>query len=323
MIRAGIDIGAHSLRLVLHEEGLVFDEPALAAFNKKGDILAIGQKALELKGQSSEEIRVLSPIEDGNVDFDVLEALLNELCYEFGLFRMFQKTVLMVCYPTILSEDVIDRLKDSLLALGADEIYFDQEIWIAAVGSGLDLYLPVSSTVMNIGSSNCDIASFRDGQIRSRLSSRTLNGQRAAADIQQWLLEQKNLLISPYSLDQIVRSIGCVKIQEKPVGLKIKGVDASSRSLREIVLNENDIARILAPFARELGEWLNGYLSSLSEADQIDIRERGIIASGGAMKIHALAEVISTMADCPVYITDEPDKTVAQGLYTLISNLKP
>lgn len=322
MIRAGIDIGAHSLRLILEEEGLVFDEPALAAFNARGDLLAIGSKALDLRGQGSDEIRVASWIENGEVDFDVLEAMLNELCYEFRLFRMFQKTVLLICYPTVLDEETIEYLKDSLLGLGASEIYFDQEIWIAAIGSGLDLYLPVSTSVLNIGSSNCDIAVFLDGQIRFRQSGLALGGLQAAALVEDALLCKDNLLVSSQTIDQIIQTIGCVRMQNQPLAMEVRGVDASSGLLRTVSLSENDITPILMPLARQIGSWTAGFLDSLDGALTRDICERGIIASGGVMKIKGLSDVISMMADCPVYVTDEPDRTVAQGLHALIAQLK-
>lgn len=320
MVIAGIDIGAHSLRLVLPHEGLVFEEPALGAFNDKNEILAIGHKALELKGKN-EKIKVLAPIHDGTVDLPVLEAILDELCYEFRLFRMFQKTILLVSYPTVLSDDMIDRLKDAFMALGANAIYFDQEIWISAIGSGLDLFLPVSSCVLNVGFSNCDIALFHQGSMEARWSSRLHNGEKAAELVSRWLERKENMEVSPSTIDLLVQKMGTVKLTRQPEAIKIRGIDLNSQALRELVINENDMAAILAPLARELGQWVSQFLESLDEQHRNDIKDRGIIASGGTMKIKGLAETLQTLADCPVYVTDEPDHTAAKGLEALMSTL--
>lgn len=321
MVKAGIDIGAHSLRLVIDGEGLVFDEPALAAFDEHGDILAIGRKAGELKGKS-QKIEVRAPISEGNVDMDVLVAMLNELCYEFRLFRLFQKTVLLVSYPTILEEDMIERLKDSLMAVGANEIYFDQEIWISAVGSGLDLYLPVASCMMNVGYSNCDIALFRQGKIEARRSSSSHNGEKAAALVEEWLKQKENLSVSPSAIDALIQNLASVKIQAEPNAMKIRGIDRTSNVPRELILNENDMAAILAPLARELGLWISEFLESLDPSARQDLQERGIIASGGTMKIKGLGESLQTLADCPIYITDVPDHIAAAGLEALLKTLE-
>ena len=61
-------------------------------------------------------------------------------------------------------ETMTDILKEHLEDLGAYRVYFEQEIWIAAIGAKLDLFLPVASCVLNIGSSNCDIAIFQNGK---------------------------------------------------------------------------------------------------------------------------------------------------------------
>lgn len=320
MVRAGIDIGAHSLRLVIEGEGLVFDEPALAAFNSRGEILAIGNKALDLKGKN-EDIEVVSPIREGMVDIRALEAMLDELSYEFKLFRMFQKTILLVSYPTVLTEDLIDRLKDAFMNLGANEIYFDQEIWISAIGSGLDLFLPVSSCMLNVGFSNCDIALFHHGAMEARWSSRRNNGSQAAKYVEEWLARKENLKVSQATVDQLIQTLGTVKIKTAPKALKIRGIDLTSQALRELVVDENDMAAILAPLARELGSWIDRFLKSLPQNYQQDLQERGIIASGGTMKIEGLAASLQTLADVPVYVTDEPDHTAARGLEALLGSL--
>lgn len=320
MIRAGIDVGAHSLRLVIDGQGLVFDERALAAFNERGDILAIGNKALELRGIRP-DISVRAPIHEGMVDMAVLEALLSELCYEFKLFRLFQKTVLLVSYPTVLEEDMIERIKDTLMTVGADEIYFDQEIWISAIGSGLDLFLPVASCMMNVGYSNCDMALFRKGKMEARCSSRRHNGEYAASLVRQWLRQKENLDVADATIDQLVQNLGSVRIVSQPRMMSIRGIDCTSQTIRELTLNENDMAAILAPLARGLGGWVSQFLDSLPLDSQKELRERGIIASGGTMKITGLAESIQTMADCPVYVTDEPDHTAAHGVEVLLQTL--
>lgn len=321
MVKAGIDIGAHSIRLSLGDEGLVFEEPALGAFNSKGDILAIGNKVLELKGKSS-DIIVQAPIREGRVDLPVLEAILDELCYEFKLFRLFQKTVLVVSYPTVLSEEMIDRLKTAFEDLGADELYFNPEIWLSAIGAGLDLFLPVATSVMNIGYSNCDIAIFRNGQMEAHESHPHLNGETAAKLVHNWLVTRHNLEVSAMAVDQIVQMLGNVRIQSEPRALKVRGIDRDSKQMAEVIINENEVAAILAPLARDLSEWVCSFLHTQRQPVLLDMKERGIIASGGTMKIQGLADTISTLADCPVYITDQPDHTALRGIESLLKTIE-
>lgn len=320
MIRAGIDIGANSLRLVLENRGVVFDEPCMVVLDKKGNALAIGSRALEMKGMEDEEIRVVSPFAGETVDFEAMDALLEALCYEFKIFRLFQKTILLVSHPTALSSSAVGLLRDHLLSLGAWRVYFDQEIWISAIGAKLDLFLPVGSCVMNIGFSNCDIALFQQGRIAARSSS-SANGRMVFEAIASWLRMHHNLLVSEETLDLITRRLGCVRIQSQPLCMEITGQDARTRELRRLMIDENQIAAVLAPLVREWAGWISRFIAGLPLQQKEDILMRGIVSCGGTMKLTGLADTLQSLADCPVYVTDNPVNTVTQGLEILMGRL--
>lgn len=321
MIFAGIDIGAGSLRLVLEEEGIVFDEPCLVALDENGDALAIGTKAFELRGLQDQEVRVVSPFEKSGVDFDALDALLEELCYEFRLFRMFRKTVLIVSCPLMLDEEMTDRLKEHFLDLGAWEVYFEQELWAAAVGAGLDLFLPVGSCVMNIGYSNCGIAMFANGMVQARAGSETLNGRSAAELFRQWLRTDCRIDVSLHSLNLLLQSGGNARIVENPRAFTLRGLDLDAQKAVQITVDENQIAAVLAPMVREWAGWLQEFIDSLSGGLREDIEQRGIIACGGCMNIHGLAASLSSMCGVPIYLTDAPASTVCTGLHKMLVSM--
>ena len=164
MIQMGIDLGTNYIRLCTQEDGLLYNEPCMVALDEQNHVLGIGEDAKDLIGSMDPNIKVISPLRENPINFDVLDILLEQLLYEHKAFRMFQKTVLLVSYPTSFNKESCDILKEHLEDLGAYRVYFEQEIWIAAIGAKLDLFLPVASCVLNIGSSNCDIAIFQNGK---------------------------------------------------------------------------------------------------------------------------------------------------------------
>lgn len=323
MVKAGIDLGAQSIRLVISGEGLVFEEPAAVAFNEKGNVLAIGSQALELRGCKDEKIRLVYPIhaDDEQIDLEALEAMLNELCYEFRLFRLFQKTALVLCYPSRFDQNVIERLENSLGALGANEMYFDQEVWMAAIGSGLDLFLPVASCVLSLGYSNCDLAVFAQGRIVRMESNQALTGSCAAQRVKEWIFRQYGAHIEDSSLDALMQTLGSVRLSPDDRAMKVEAVHEDTGQKIPLTIRENEIAAILSPFAREAGIWVSNFIEGLDRNQKADLRERGIVACGGAMKLSGLASQISTLCDVPVYIADEPEHTAAKGLEILLDNL--
>ncbi len=321
MVKAGIDLGAHSVRLVIADEGLVYNEPTVAAFNEKGDVLAIGNQALELESCADPKVRVVRPIRENSVDIEALEAMLNDLCYEFRLFRMFQKTALVVCYPSHLEANVIERIRDTLNELGANRLYFDQEIWLAAIGSGVDLFLPVASCILSLGHSNCDLALFRNGRLVEQASSEAFSGQGAAFMIRKWIEKKFRASIDEGQLQNLILTIGGVRLKQNDRTVKLSVADLETGEERDILVSENEIVSVLSPFARSAGLWVSRFLEGLSFEDKADIRERGIIACGGGMQLTGLASQISVLADCPVYVTDDPENTVAKGLEILLDSL--
>ena len=320
MIKAGIDLGAGSIRLVDPEDGVIFDEAAVIAVDEKGHCLAYGDEALEMKGVQDSQIHVKSTVTNGKVDLDVLETLLDQLFYQFKLLRMFKKTVLVLSYPDTLSADDCSRLKDRLLSMGVYKVYFDKEIWMSAIGAGLDLSLPVSSCVMNMGFGNCDIAVFSEGRMRKESSARAA-GLRVRKAIRNWIRQTHCLAVSDMTLEQINRELGCTRPHPNPRSLEITGFDIYHHTPRNVIITENDVAQALGPLCEQWARWIADFLMTLDENERQDVRMRGIVCCGGTMKLEGLDAYLQSVLGCPVYVTDNPATTVSRGLQILLERI--
>lgn len=320
MIRIGIDLGANSIRLI-SEEAILFNEPCMIALDKQNHVLAIGYEAMEMRKHKDESIQVLFPISATSINFDALDALLEQLCYQFKVFKKFHKTILLLSYPTGLSEKYRETLKQHLLNLGAYRVYFNQEIWFSAIGAKLNLTLPITHCVMNIGSSNCDIATFSSGSIQSR-SELHIAGNQVILALQHYLKQEKELLVSYTTLDAIQRAIGNVCLQKDPKTIQVQGLDVINKQTKTISLNENEIIPVLLPLVEQWAQWILHFIKSLSTEQQEDIHKRGIVACGGTMKLHGLQQELCKRINIPFFITDDPVHTVAQGIQILLSNME-
>lgn len=320
MIRVGIDLGCDHLRLVTQEEGLIFDEPCMVALDKKGHVMAIGNDAKELNDSLNQNITVISPLASSSIDFDALHALLEQVCYDYHVFGLFKKTILLVSYPTNLSQEQCDELKEHLLDLGASRVYFDEEIWIAAIGARLDLFSPVANCVMNIGSSNCDIATFASGKMIQKAECK-ISGTQVNLMISKWLRYTYKMNVSPETIEEIKNSIGQTIKQENPKTIIIQGLDLNTHQVKTVELNENMLVDVLYPLCQQWANWIIHFLSTLTKEQQEDIYMRGIIACGGTMLLGGLKENLRLLLPCPIYTTDDPLNTVSQGLEALLSKM--
>lgn len=321
MIRMGIDLGTNYIRLCTQEDGLLYNEPCMVALDNQNHVLGIGEDAKDLIGTMDSNVRIISPLRENPINFDVLDMLLDQLLYEHKAFRMFQKTILLVSYPTSFSKESCDILKEHLEELGAYRVYFEQEIWIAAIGAKLDLFLPVASCVLNIGSSNCDIALFMNGKMEKK-SRCNISGVTINSTLKNWLFHSYNINASSKQVEKIKRKIGQVMIQQNPKSIEVVGMDRNTHVLKSITINENQVVGILAPLVQQWSNWILQFLSSLPLTAQQDVKTRGIICCGGSMLLKGLPAYLQNTVGCPIFVTDDPINTVSAGLMILLSRLE-
>ena len=321
MIRMGIDLGTNYIRLCTQEDGLLYNEPCMVALDNQNHVLGIGEDAKDLIGTMDSNVRIISPLREHPIDFDILDILLDQLLYEHKAFRMFQKTILLVSYPTSFSKESCDILKEHLEELGAYRVYFEQEIWIAAIGAKLDLFLPVASCVLNIGSSNCDIALFMNGKMEKK-SRCNISGVTINSTLKNWLFHSYNINASSKQVEKIKRKIGQVMVQQNPKSIEVVGMDRNTHVLKSITINENQVVGILAPLVQQWSNWILQFLSSLPLTAQQDVKTRGIICCGGSMLLKGLPAYLQNTVGCPIFVTDDPINTVSAGLMILLSRLE-
>ena len=317
----GIDLGTNYIRLCTQEDGLLYNEPCMVALDNQNHVLGIGEDAKDLIGTMDSNVRIISPLRENPINFDVLDILLDQLLYEHKAFRMFQKTILLVSYPTSFSKESCDILKEHLEELGAYRVYFEQEIWIAAIGAKLDLFLPVASCVLNIGSSNCDIALFMNGKMEKK-SRCNISGVTINSTLKNWLFHSYNINASSKQVEKIKRKIGQVMVQQNPKSIEVVGMDRNTHVLKSITINENQVVGILAPLVQQWSNWILQFLSSLPLTAQQDVKTRGIICCGGSMLLKGLPAYLQNTVGCPIFVTDDPINTVSAGLMILLSRLE-
>ena len=63
-----IDLGTSRTRVFARGRGIVVNEPSLLAYDSPSrEVVAVGLEALELEGRASEDIQIISPLQDGVV----------------------------------------------------------------------------------------------------------------------------------------------------------------------------------------------------------------------------------------------------------------
>ncbi|MEY2762548.1 MAG: rod shape-determining protein MreB [Actinomycetota bacterium] len=96
-----IDLGTANTLVYVKGEGIVLNEPSMAAVdNRTGQLVAVGAEAKRMWGRAPQNIRLVRPMKDGVIaDFDVCEQMLRFFIQRVHTSR-WSKPRMIVCVRT-------------------------------------------------------------------------------------------------------------------------------------------------------------------------------------------------------------------------------
>src|SRR5207244_13078288 len=96
--KIGIDLGTSTVLIYVKGEGIVVNEPSLAAVNRdRTRILAVGNQAFAMVGRAPESIQVVRPMREGAIaDFVVTDGMLQHIISQVQGRRRISHTAFMI-----------------------------------------------------------------------------------------------------------------------------------------------------------------------------------------------------------------------------------
>lgn len=101
MQELAVDLGTANT-LIMQDDKVVVDEPSIVAINKKtGEIIAVGNKAMQMHEKTHKNIDTIRPLKDGVIaDFQAAESMIQGMINMIGNKRRFFTHLRMViCIP--------------------------------------------------------------------------------------------------------------------------------------------------------------------------------------------------------------------------------
>ena len=130
-----IDLGTSNVLIYdKQKKRIVLNEPSILVKDKKtGEIVAIGTKAKNMLGKTSESLAVIRPLNEGVIsDIDATREMLNIFVKSIYGGSPF-KPEIMICVPAQVTS--IERRAIFDAAIGAKKIYLIEEGRAAVLGS--------------------------------------------------------------------------------------------------------------------------------------------------------------------------------------------
>ena len=244
-----IDLGTANT-LIIHKDKVVVDEPSIIAVSRSsGQVVAIGNQAMQMHGKTHEDIKTIRPLKDGVIaDFNAAEQMIRGFIKMMTSGRkIFTPNLRMViCIPSGITEVEKRAVKDSAERAGGKEVYLIHEPMAAAIGIGIDVSEPMGNMIIDIGGGTTEIAVIALGGIVCDQSIRVA-GDEFTADITDYMRRQHNLLIGERTAERMKIEVGAAlsELENPPEDFAVNGRDLMTGIPKQIKVNYTEIALAL------------------------------------------------------------------------------
>jgi rod shape-determining protein MreB len=320
--KIGIDLGTCNSLVFVPGKGVVLQEPTVVALTlSENRILAVGEKAKEMKGRTPDTIRVYRPLRDGVIaDYRVTQAMLKYFIDKvMGGFR-FLKPELMVGIPSGATSTERRAVVEAGKIAGAKQVFVAKEPILAAIGAGIPINSHFGNMIVDIGGGTSEVAVISLGGIVTSASLRVA-GDKMDQAISDFIKKKYNLAIGERTAEEIKIKIGTALPKKQEEFLEIRGRDLVSGLPKNIKISSNEVAEAISDVLSEIIKAIKEVLWNTPPELSADIMDKGMVLTGGGALLGKIDELISKSTGVPCFIASDPLLCVAKGTGVMLENL--
>ncbi len=318
-----IDLGTANT-LIIQDDQIVVDEPSIVAIDRKtNQVLAVGQKAMQMHEKTHENIKTIRPLKDGVIaDFQAAESMIEGFIRMTGARRRFFTHLKMViCIPSGITEVEKRAVFESADHVDSKETYLIHEPMAAALGIGLDVEEPIGNMIIDIGGGTTEIAVIALSGIVCDQSIR-IAGDELTMDILNYMKRQHNILIGERTAEQIKIHVGSAlpELDNPPDDYAVNGRDLMTGIPKQITVGYSEISHALDKSISKIEDAVLKALESTPPELASDIYKTGLYLTGGGALLRGLDKRISAKTKLPVSVANDPLRAVVRGTGIALKN---
>ncbi len=310
----GVDLGTATVLVYLKGKGVVLHEPSVVAIDQNTmKVLAVGEAAQRMLGRTPGNIVATRPLREGVIaDFDITEVMLRHFIQKVCDRRRIFKPRVVVCIPggttTVEQKAVIEAVSRT----GAREAYLIEETRAAALGAGLDIFLPSGNMIIDIGGGTSDVAVISMGEVVVSSSIRT-GGDKFDECIIRHIKKEYNLLIGERTAEELKVQVATAMPGERDDVMNVRGRDLVTGLPRSIPFRTKMIEEAVEEPLEQVLLCARQVLEKTPPELAGDIVSNGIFLTGGGALLNGLSKRLTRETGVPVYLADEPISCVVRG----------
>ncbi|MBQ7455574.1 MAG: rod shape-determining protein [Clostridia bacterium] len=320
-----IDLGTSNTQVYVKHKGVVLDEPTLMVVDnkKKKSVKAFGDDARLLLGRTHGDVVSLRPLEEGVIkDYDMTEYMLEYFIRKsIGSSRLVRPRGLITVPTRITAVErkvICEAAERAGVRRGA--LHLIDKPFASALGSGLPVFDPKGSMVVDIGGGTTEVAVIAMGGIVVSQSIRVggLTMDRAIID---YIKRVFNMQIGDRTAEDVKMDLGSALPINETRRAFVRGHDQVTKLPQTAEISAKMVYEALIPPCQEILAAIQYVLERTPPELAGDVMRSGIHLTGGASQLCAMDRFIATELDMPVLLAKEAMACTIKGIGYLVDNI--
>jgi rod shape-determining protein MreB len=313
-----VDLGTVHTFIYGRGRGMVVNEPSLVAIDKiSGEVIAVGNEALEMLGRSPEDVEVAYPMQDGVVaDSALAQTMLQKFVRKArgGRARFSRRIIQSV--PAGISSVERHAIREVVTGIGASRVYLVEVGLAAAIGVKLPAAEMTASMVVDIGGATTSIAAVANAGIVESETIRVggLDMDRAITD---YIKHERRVLIGERTAERLKMVLGSATDPVEDHKSIVKGQSVGEGGPEMIEVSSLEVHRALDPVVKRIVEAVRAVLERIPPEVAGDIYDTGLVLTGGIALLAGMDARISQATRLHVAVAESPRQSVGRGLIAL------
>lgn len=311
-----VDIGTNNTRIYVKDKGIVVNEPSVVIV--RGDntknIIAVGDSAEEMIGRSAGNIRIVHPLRDGViVDYEMAQVMIHYFVSKAIGTRHFVNPRMVVTMPGSVSKVERRAVINALERIGARQIFVVEQAFAAALGTGLPVYEPQGSFVVDIGAGTTEVALVSMGGIVLSHSIR-IAGNKIDEAISGYLKKQHAILVTDRVAERLKFDLADVRAGENMEHIAVvRGRDIATGMPLTVDVNMAKVSEAIREPLKEILSAIKWVLGRIPPEFAADILKNGIFLTGGSAALPNLDSMIASEFGVPVSVARDAGECTTLG----------
>ncbi len=311
-----VDIGTNNTRVYVKGEGIVVNEPSLVVVKGRElkRAVAIGDGAEEMVGRFGDEYKLVRPLKNGIIDdYELAQTMVHFFVNKAIGRRRFLHPRAVLSVPGNISAVAHQSFVNTMNKIGIKQVYKVQKSFAAAIGTGLRVYEPQSSLIMDIGAGATEISLISLGGIVLSYSV-PIGGNSLDEAIFNYLRKNHDIIVTDHTAEQIKFDIMDITGEDaKGRVAVIRGRDVVTSMPITVDVQIDDIVTCVRDKFKDILAALRRVLERVPPEMCADVVKNGIYLSGGTSGLPNLDVLIANEFGIQVSVAREGGECTILG----------